>query len=86
MNNNEFYLPELKPDDYLIQNADFWKNYRQTLHKLIKEQKSNEIILEKTPKNICLMAEKHGVKAAARYFDITPATVRYYRKKLEENK
>ena len=66
----------------LSKDYDFWKNYRQSLYKIIKEQESEER-LPKTPKNIIEMAEKNGIKATARYFNIDPSSVRYYIKKFK---
>lgn len=73
-------LPKLKSNDYLNKDYEFWKNYRITLTKIIKEQE-NEIKLEKTPENIIMLAQKQGVKPTARYFNIQPSQVRYYIKK-----
>lgn len=75
-------LPKLAKDDYLKQDYDFWKNYRLLLFKIIKEQESAEQV-PKTPENVTKMAEEIGVKATARYFNITPSSVRYYRSKLK---
>ena len=79
----DFELPKLNSEDYLTQGIEFWKNYRITLYKIINEQEQ-DVQLEKTPENIWMFAKKHGVKASARYFNIQPSMVRYYRKKLEE--
>lgn len=76
-------LPILKPDDYLTQSAEFWKEYRITLYKIIKE-KEQEVQLEKTPRNIYEKAKEIGVKPTARYFNIQPSQVRYYIKKIEK--
>jgi len=73
-------LPKLKENDYLNQGYDFWKNYRENLTKLL-ESTEEESKCEKTAENIVNMARKVGVKPTARYFNITPASVRYYIKK-----
>jgi len=73
-------LPQLEKDDYLIKDYKFWKNYRETLYKSIQFQEKEDNI-PKTPENIIKMAESIGVKATARYFNISPSSVRYYRDK-----
>lgn len=73
-------LPKLQPDDYLNGDYEFWKNYRIILTQIIHEQEKQEK-LEKTPKNIIMMAKEQGVKPTARYFGIQPSQVRYYVKK-----
>lgn len=77
-------LPKLQPDDYLNRNYEFWKNYRIILTQIIHEQEKLEK-LEKTPKNIAMMAKEQGVKPTARYFEIQPSQVRYYVKKQNRN-
>ena len=57
---------------------DFWKNYRKELTSAIN---NNEEKLEKNSQNIVLMAKKIGIKPTARYFNISPTTVRNYMKK-----
>lgn len=74
------FLPKLKPDDYLTQGYEFWKNYRIQLTKILHEQEHEEK-LEKNPENIVKYAKEHGVKPSARYFNIQPSQVRYYIKK-----
>ena len=74
-------LPTLEKDDYLIKNADFWKNYRKNLYKEINKQNEK---LEKTADNIAKLAKEIGVKPTARYFNMSPASVRYNIKKSEE--
>ena len=69
-------IQKLASDDYLNQNYDFWKKYG-------KPKKEEEEILEKTPENIVYLSNKIGVKPTARYFNIFPSTVRYYKKKIE---
>lgn len=56
---------------------EYWRKYRQELTKklLVTE------VIEKTPDNIYELAERIGVKATARYFNISPKTVRYWRDK-----
>ncbi len=78
-------IQKLASDDYLNQNYDFWKKYRIELIKEVegKPKKEEEEILEKTPENIVYLSNKIGVKPAARYFNILPSTVRYYKKKME---
>ena len=66
----------------LSKDYEFWKNYRRSLYKIIKEQENAERI-PKTSKNIIEMAEKNGIKATARYFNIDPSSVRYYIKKFK---
>ena len=75
-------LPKLEEDDYLKKDFNFWKKYRELLYEEIKRQEKEDKI-NKTPENIVEMAESIGVKATARYFDITPSSVRYYRNKLK---
>ena len=75
-------LPKLEHDDYLTKDYEFWKKYRQLLYRKIKEQEKEEQI-PKTAENIIKLAEQIGVKAAARYFNIEPSTVRYYRNKIK---
>lgn len=77
-------LPKLQPDDYLNGDYGFWKNYRITLTKIIHEQEKLEK-LEKTQKNIIMMAKEQGVKPTARYFGIQPSQVRYYVKKQKRD-
>lgn len=77
-------LPKLKEDDYLNQGYDFWKKYRESLTELLESSEKEEVKYSKTPENIVDMAKKVGVKPTARYFNITPASVRYYIKKLEQ--
>lgn len=74
-------LPELNENDYLEKNANFWKDYRINLYKLVN---SEEERVEKTPENIIEMAKKIGVKPTSRYFGIQPSQVRYYIKKYSE--
>ena len=83
MEKEELILPELQPDDYLTKGADFWKKYRQTLTKIIDKERTMKKP-EKTPENILKFLETHGVKHTARYFDIQPSQVRYYRNKYEK--
>ena len=75
-------LPKLEKEDYLNKDYNFWKNYRLALYKVIKEQEKEEQV-PKTPENVIKMSETIGVKAAARYFNISPSSVRYYRNKLK---
>lgn len=75
-------LPKLKPDDYLTQGYEFWKNYRIELTKLLLKEEEK---LEKNPENIFKLSKEIGVKATARYFNIEPSQVRYYVKKIEKN-
>ena len=79
--NNNIDLPELEKDDYLTKNADFWKTYRKKLYMYINHKEEK---LEKNPENITQMAEKIGIKPTARYFGISPASVRYNIKKHQE--
>ena len=74
-------LSKLNPNDWREKDADFWRNYRLELTKLLKEQGEKE---EKTPQNIYDMAKEVGVKPTARYFNISPSQVRYYRNKYEK--
>lgn len=78
-------IQKLASDDYLNQNYDFWKNYRLDLIKEVESEikEKEEEPLEKTPENIVYLSNKIGVKPAARYFNILPSTVRYYKKKIE---
>ena len=73
---------KLKSDDYLKQDATFWKEYREQLYQILffEEEK-----LEKTPENIYKKAKEIGIKPTARYFNIQPCQVRYYIKKIEKN-
>ena len=80
--NNDNFLPELKKDDYLKKDDNFWKNYRESLYKVMKKQEKEEQ-LPKTPENVVKLAERIGVKAAARYYNIQPISVRYYRNKIK---
>ena len=83
LEDEELILPDLKPNDYLTKDENFWREYRQTLTKLIQKEK-NKPKLEKTPKNILKMLETHGVKFTARYFDVYPSQIRYYRDKYKD--
>ena len=74
-------LKKLNENDYLVQNYEFWKNYRI---ELTKQLKSNDYVIEKTPKNIYDMVKNMGVKPTARYFNIQPSQVRYFIKKYEK--
>ena len=78
-------IQKLASDDYLNQNYDFWKKYRLDLIKEVESEtkEEEEEPLEKTPENIVYLSNKIGVKPAARYFNILPSTVRYYKKKME---
>lgn len=78
-------IQKLASDDYLNQNYDFWKNYRLDLIKEVESEikEEEEEPLEKTPENIVYLSNKIGVKPTARYFNILPSTVRYYKKKIE---
>lgn len=75
-------LPRLKKDDYLKRDYYFWKEYREKLTMSLKDVEK----IEKTPRNIYEMAKQIGTKPTARYFNITPSSVRYYIKKFEQNK
>lgn len=81
-------LPKLNKDDYLNHDYEFWKNYRHKLwEELQKEEKYlKENSIPKTMENIVKMIEEKGVKPTARYFNISPKTVRYYREKYEKEK
>ena len=59
------------------------KNQHQELLKLIKK---DNIKIEKTTENIYLMSKKNGIKPTARYFNISPASVRYHIEKYENNR
>lgn len=83
MNNDNLILPELKNDSWKTENADFWKNYRQTLTKLINNYKKEEK-LEMTQKNILYLLESHSIKWTARYFNVQPGTIRYYKNKTNK--
>ena len=48
-------LPELNEKDYLEKNANFWKDYRINLYKLVNSEEEH---VEKTPENIIEMAKK----------------------------
>ena len=80
MNNKR--LTKLKKDDYLTKGYDFWKSYREKLTEIIKCESK----VEKTPENINKLSNEIGVKATARYFNLQPSQVRYYRKKFENTK
>ena len=68
-------LQKLDSKDY-----DFWKNYRRNLTESLGEDKK----IEKTVENIAQMAKEIGIKPTARYFDISPASVRNYMKKVSQ--
>lgn len=71
-------LPHLDKDDWKNKGIDFWKNYFDILAEtLFAENKE----IPKTPKNIIEMSNKIGIKPTARYFNIEPSQVRYYRKR-----
>lgn len=74
-------LPKLKEDDYLHESFDFWKEYRKAL---TKKCTTSEIKLEKTSENIYIKAKEIGIKPAARYFNVTPKTIRYHIEKYEK--
>ena len=78
---DKIVIPKIASDDYLHKSAEFWKNYRELLWKKIKEEELNPV--EKTEENIINLAQQIGIKATARYFNITPSTVRYYINKEE---
>ena len=73
-------LQKLDSKDYLTKDYDFWKNYRQNLTESLGEDKK----IEKTVENIAQMAKEIGIKPTARYFDISPASVRNYMKKVSQ--
>lgn len=77
-------IQKLASDDYLNQNYDFWKKYRLDLIKEVENEtkEKEEEHLEKTPENIVYLSNKIGVKPTARYFNILPSSVRYYKKKM----
>lgn len=64
----------LKSNDYLNQGYDFWLNYRHWLTNSL----NNDNRIEKTKENIIKMAKEIGIKPTARYFNISPITVRNY--------
>lgn len=72
--NEKIDLPTLEKDDYLTKGAAFWKNYRKSLYAFVNKKEEK---LDKTPENITKMAEDIGIKPTARYFNISPASVRY---------
>jgi len=72
--NENIDLPTLEKDDYLNKDATFWKEYRKNLYVLINKKEEK---LEKTPENVIKMANEIGIKPTARYFNISPASVRY---------
>lgn len=74
-------IPKLNKDDYLNHDEDFWRNFRKELTKELFSEKDK---LEKTPENIYKLANEIGVKPTARYFNIQPKQVRYYRDKVEK--
>lgn len=76
---------KLNKNDYLEKDATFWEDFRKKLYQSISDQEQEEKI-EKTPKNIVMLAQQRGVKPTARYFNIEPSQVRYYIKKLEKEK
>jgi len=80
MGNELIDLPTLEKDDYLTKDALFWKDYRQNLYKYINTQEEK---IEKTTENIVKMAAEIGVKPTARYFNISPSSVRYNINKYE---
>ena len=75
------YLPKLNKNDYLEKDSEFWRDYRRTLTKILKEDVPKK---DKTQKNIYDMSKEVGIKPTARYFNITPSQVRYYIKKHEK--
>lgn len=75
-------LPKLKKDDYLKQGYEFWKDYRESLTAELNKQETE---LEKNPENITKKAKEIGIKPTARYFDMSPASVRYYVRKYEDS-
>ena len=77
-------IPELNSDDYLKKDENFWRDYRKILSSEVKKD-NNKKKIEKTPQNIYKLAKEIGIKPAARSFNIEPATVRYYIKKIESN-
>lgn len=72
-------LPHLEKDDWKNKGADFWKDYFDILSEklFISSEK-----IPKTAENIFDMSNKIGIKPTARYFNIEPSQVRYYRKKV----
>ena len=67
-----------RKDDHPKDEYAFWMNYRKKLTCAIN---SNEEKLEKNSHNIVKLAKEIGIKPTARYFNISPATVRSYMKK-----
>ena len=72
-------LPHLEKDDWKNKGIDFWKNYFDVLAEILFASTEK---IPKTPQNIIDMSNKIGIKPTARYFNIGPSQVRYYRKKL----
>ena len=71
----------LDSNDYLTKDAKFWLEYRRWL----TDSLNNDNKIEKTEENIINMAKEIGIKPTARYFDISPITVRNYLKKNQSN-
>ena len=74
-------IPILKENDYLKENEEFWKSFRQNITEALKVPEEK---LDKTKENIYLLAKKIGIKPTARYFSIEPSQVRYYIKQIEK--
>lgn len=45
-----FDLPKLKKDTWYKENSEFWKEYREKLTQIIKEEKDNRKIIKKQGK------------------------------------
>ena len=64
-------------------NYQYWKKIREDLTNLLKE---NIESIEMTPKNVYELYKKIGVKATARYFNVSPSTIKYYLEKYKKCK
>lgn len=67
---------------------EYWKNYRKELINKLNSEHKEKVFSTKDEKNKLIydMAISIGIKATARYFNITPKTVRYWIKKYENKK
>lgn len=68
----------------------YWMEYRKKLTKQLKQseinkKENNYNSKQEISEAIINMAQQIGVKATARYFNITAKTVRYWLKKLSKN-
>ena len=60
---------------------NYWKKIREDLNKILKDEGKK---MEMTPKTVYELSNKIGIKASARYFNVSPSTIRYYIEKYKK--